>query len=118
MSASMFGATRWISLKLIYRFSSDFPADERFGLTAQLRRAAISIPSNIAEGAARRSRKDYLRFLSISRASLSECDTQIKIAIRLGFAQEPAGMRELIDRQFAKITALMTKLEEAERIQP
>ncbi len=101
-----------------YRFSSSFPPDERFGLTLQLRRAAVSIPSNIAEGAARRTRRDYLRFLTIARASLSEADTQIKIALRLGFATEPPEMRELIDRLFAKLTALLAKLETIERSAP
>lgn len=101
-----------------YRLSSSFPADERFGLTLQLRRAAVSIPSNIAEGAARRTRRDYLRFLSIARASLSEADTQVKIALRLGFATEPPEMRELIDRLFAKLTALLAKLEATERSAP
>jgi four helix bundle protein len=105
-------------VEAVYRFSAAFPADERYSLTAQLRRAAVSIPSNIAEGAARRSRRDYLKFLSIARASLAEADTQIKIAVRLGFADEPRELRELVDRIFAKLTALLAKLDEAERSAP
>ncbi len=105
-------------VEAVYRFSASFPTDERFGLTAQLRRAAVSIPSNIAEGAARRSRREYMNFLSIARGSLSEADTQIKIATRLRFAEEPAALRELVDRLFAKLTALLAKLDEAERSSP
>jgi len=105
-------------VEAVYRFSASFPADERFGLSAQLRRAAVSIPSNIAEGAARKSRRDYLRFLSVARGSVSEADTQIKIAVRLGFAADDAAPHELIDRLFAKLTALMAKLEALERDTP
>jgi len=98
-------------VEAIYRFSSAFPPDERYGLTAQLRRSAVSIPCNIAEGAARRSRRDYARFVSIARASLSEADTQIKIAVRLGFAEEPEVVRLLVDRLFARLTALLNRLD-------
>jgi len=70
---------------LLYEHSKLFPKEELYGLTNQLRRAAVSIPSNIAEGQGRRSTKDFLNFLSISKGSLFELETQVEIARRLGY---------------------------------
>lgn len=67
----------------VYAVSAELPADERFGLMAQLRRAAISIPSNLAEGHARESIKDFARYISIARGSLAEVETQLHLAERL-----------------------------------
>jgi four helix bundle protein len=69
----------------VYRATEKFPGEERFGLTSQIRRAAVSIPSNIAEGAARRGKKEFVQFLHTARGSLSEMDTQLDIARELGF---------------------------------
>lgn len=72
----------------IYRLTSLFPKEEVYGLTSQLRRAAVSIPSNIAEGASRQSDKEFIQFLYISLGSVSEIDTQIEISQRLGFVDK------------------------------
>ncbi|PZU91157.1 MAG: four helix bundle protein [Chryseobacterium sp.] len=69
----------------IYRITEKFPSNEIYGLTSQLRRAAVSVPSNIAEGNTRRSKADYLQFLRIARGSCSEIETQIIISKNLGF---------------------------------
>ena len=69
----------------IYRITATFPTEERYSLVSQLRRAAVSVPSNIAEGQARSRTGDYLRHLSISVGSLSEIETQIQIARRLEY---------------------------------
>jgi four helix bundle protein len=77
----------------VYQVSRRFPAIERFGLAAQMQRAAVSIPSNIAEGAARKGRKEYLQFVYTARGSLSELDTQIEIASQLGYLSAPESAR-------------------------
>jgi four helix bundle protein len=98
-------------VEMIYTLSSSFPDVERFGLSAQMRRAATSVPSNIAEGAARRSTPEYIRFLSIARGSLSEISTQLHIARRLGYVDDTVEIDGLIDATFAKKTALMNALK-------
>jgi len=72
----------------IYRAPESFPSRETYALANQLQRAAVSIPSNIAEGHARSSTKDYLRFVSISQGSLAEAETQLELAHRLGYIPE------------------------------
>ena len=71
----------------VYRFVKNFPAEERYGLSDQIRRAAVASPSNIAEGNGRGSKKDYAHFLCIARGSLNEVSTQLELAERLGFGK-------------------------------
>ena len=72
----------------VYRMTETFPKEEKFGLTSQIRRAAISIPANIAEGAARTSPKEFMHFLSNAQGSASEVETELLIAQRLGYLGE------------------------------
>ena len=72
----------------VYRFTTEFPSSEQFGLTSQLRRAALSIPSNIVEGCARHAEGDYIRFLDIAHGSAREVEYQISVAHRLGYLSE------------------------------
>ncbi len=74
--------------KEIYRVTEAFPKSEQYGITNQLRRAGVSVPSNIAEGYGRGTRQDYLRFLRIARGSVFEMDTQLLIAMELGYLDQ------------------------------
>lgn len=89
---------------LIYRITAGFPKDELYGLISQMRRAAVSVPSNIVEGCARDSQADYLRFLTIAFGSLRELHYQLSLSIRLEFLE-------------AKDTTLIeAKIIEAEKV--
>lgn len=76
-------------VKQIYALTRTFPADEKFGLVAQMRRAMVSIPSNIAEGQSRHTTNEFVRFLSLAEGSLAELDTQLTIAVELGYCAAP-----------------------------
>jgi four helix bundle protein len=79
-------------VEMIYRSTGSFPKEEMFGLTCQVRRAGVSMPSNIAEGQGRRTTGEFLQFLSIARGSLQEAETQILLAERLGYLDEARRM--------------------------
>jgi four helix bundle protein len=74
----------------VYKSTATFPNEEKFGLTSQVRRSAVSIPANIAEGAARHTTKEFLHFLSIAQGSASELETELLIAHRLGYLERAA----------------------------
>lgn len=72
----------------VYRLTETFPSDEKYGLTSQMRRCAVSIPSNTAEGAARNTHKEFINFLHIAQGSLAELDTQLEISLRLKLIEQ------------------------------
>ena len=92
----------------IYEATQSLPKDEKFGLTAQLRRAAVSIPANIAEGTARKSTKEFMNFLSIAQGSASELETELLIAHRLHYLDEANYLKLL--REIDDISRMITGL--------
>lgn len=100
-------------VKAVYMFTEQFPVNEQFGLTSQIRRAVISIPSNIAEGATRLSNKETLRFINIAIGSLAEVETQLIIAQELGFVQSIEYELELLKQVNALAIGLRNYLEKS-----
>ena len=101
-------------VEMIYLQTRKFPKEEMFGLTSQIRRAAISIPANIAEGNGRKSRKEYLQFLSIANGSLREMETHLLIAERLNFLPKDSSkqLQTQVQSVGRLLTALRKKLQE------
>ena len=93
----------------IYELTKGFPKNEQFGLTAQMCRSAISIPSNIAEGAARMSVREFNYFLSIARGSLAELETQLLLSKDIGLISDISIILSKIDRLFALIGGLINQ---------
>ena len=99
----------------VYRSTASFPKPETYGLTAQMRRAAVSIPSNIAEGRGRSSRKELVQFLHHARGSLLELETQVMIAERLGYLEEvkQTDLRSMTGEVGRLLNGLVNALNEA-----
>ena len=95
--------------KAVYQMTATFPAEERYGLSQQMRRAAVSIPSNIAEGAGRNGAKEYLHFIGVARGSLAELETQMQLAVILGFTTADHAAFDLADRAGKLLTGLHKK---------
>ena len=100
----------------VYRTTKSFPRDEWFGLTQQLRRASVSVPSNIAEGTERDTAPERRRFLTVARSSVAEIDTQLEAACRLGYLDE-----QTLDRLLSRtdrIAGMLTRLKGAIKDRP
>ena len=102
--------------KLVYQLTKNFPSEEKFGLVAQMRRAAVSVPSNIAEGQARRTTGEFIQFISHAEGSIAELDTQLILSIELKFCSNTAAdpAFALIDEIRRMLNALRRKLSARE----
>ena len=95
-----------------YALTSHFPREELYGLTSQIRRSAVSVPSNVAEEAARASTKEFLQFLNIARSSMSEIETQLLLARDIGLIDEKSltSVSETLDHAFGVLGGLINSL--------
>ena len=100
--------------RVIYRLTASYSGEERFGIVSQMRCAAVSVPSNIAEGAARDSSNEFRNFLSIARSSLSELDTQLDLSQELGFITETS--RTEVDKSLIRIDKMLYALHRSKSV--
>jgi len=100
-------------VRKIYRLTAAYPQEERYGLATQTRRAAVGVPSNLAEGAARASRKEFGQFLSFARGSLSELDTQLDLSEELSFISSAA--RREFDPMLVRVDQMLYALQERQK---
>jgi len=101
----------------IYKVSESFPKQEVYGLTSQIRRCSVSIPSNIAEGSSRHNAKEFIQFLYIANGSLSEFETQIEIALRLGYCKDISKFIDSIKQIRSMLSGLINALKDKDRTQ-
>lgn len=101
-------------VEAVYKTTADFPVEEKYGLSSQIRRCAVSVPSNIAEGFMRKSTKEYIQFLYISLGSLGELDTQLEISNRLKYISNQGSLNNqtlIIRKQlYGLVKSLKNKL--------
>ncbi len=103
------GRNRHSLIEYFFVLTAEFPVEERYGLAQQMRRAAVSIPSNLAEGAGRNGAKEFLHFIGISRGSLAELDMQMQLAVMLDFIKPHHAAFDLTDRTGKLLTGLQKK---------
>jgi four helix bundle protein len=103
-------------VKSVYELTASFPNEEKFGLVSQMMRAAVSVPSNIAEGSARNSRKEFVNFLHIAQGSIAELETQILVSQDLGFVDKDrsSSLLEELDQISKMIIGLQKSLRRHE----
>jgi four helix bundle protein len=101
----------------VYRLTLKFPIQEQYGLTSQIRRSAISVPSNLSEGVARTSKLETIRFLDIARTSLVELDTQIEISVKLNYLNisDTITLSEMINHTFAMLSKFIKNIKNDKR---
>ena len=99
---------------LVYEVTKSFPRQEEFGLKSQLRRAAVSVPSNIAEGLSRKTVQDKLHFLNLAQASLSEIDAQVEVSLSLGFIDKENSNK--LDDALSEVERLLNGLIKSIRL--
>ena len=99
--------------KEVYQLTQSFPAEEKFGMVSQMRRAIVSVPSNVAEGQARNTTGEFVQFVSHAEGSLAELDTQIRLSIELGFCREATvkSIQELIIEEQKMLKSLRRSLK-------
>lgn len=98
-------------VEMVYRRTEEFPRREVFGLTVQMRRAAISVPSNIAEGAGRNSSREFVQYLGIASGSLAELETQLEVSSRLGYLSDGGETDKLVRRVGRLLHALRNTIK-------
>ena len=96
----------------VYQVTEGFPKAEAFGLTSQMRRSAVSVVSNIAEGAGRSTKRDFAQFVTVARGALNELETQYLLAKELGFCDGDSEIDTLVERHYGLVNGLRNSLND------